>query len=225
MMKTAWLHKNNKPALIIFCNGWGMDENPFKFLGSNKYDVLMFYDYRDLDEGINITSLWDRYEKISLISWSMGVWAGQVMLGNDGERFDRAMAINGTLAPIDDQFGIPREAFEKTFEKFDKKTSLKFYARMCREKGNLDRFLANQPRRSIENRRMELDFILNDGHNITVDRSIYKEVVIADKDFIIPTRNQMRFWQGKNIHCINSYHFLFYRWQCWDEIFTGQKSR
>ena len=47
-MRIVWLNKKNRDRVIIFFNGWGMDENAVIRL-SGLYDLLMVYDYRHLE--------------------------------------------------------------------------------------------------------------------------------------------------------------------------------
>jgi len=217
-MKTVWLYNKGRSRLIVFCNGWGMDENPFRSIQSQDYDVLMLYDYLDLDCPLNIETLFNDYKEVVLIGWSMGVWAGQHLFDKYAGRLSRAIAINGTLAPIDEQFGIPRNIFEQTHIAYGQETSLKFYKRMCRDKTSLSRFIANQPQRSLESRSRELGSLLAYADSIPAEHSIYTEVIVADKDFVIPTKNQLHFWRHKKVHYVDGYHFLFYYWHSWDEL-------
>ena len=46
-MKYKWLNLKNNQKLIIFFNGWGMDEGVVKHLDCEGYDILMFYNYND----------------------------------------------------------------------------------------------------------------------------------------------------------------------------------
>ena len=46
-MKLCVLNKQNNPDLIIFFSGWGTDENMFKSVSPDNYDVIMFCDYRE----------------------------------------------------------------------------------------------------------------------------------------------------------------------------------
>ena len=48
-MQYHWLNKQNNEKLIIFFTGWSFDENPFKFLKSDNFDVMIFYDYNNLE--------------------------------------------------------------------------------------------------------------------------------------------------------------------------------
>ena len=47
-MKHIWIKKDNTKSLIVFFCGWGMDKNVIEHLGSQS-DLVMFYDYRNLD--------------------------------------------------------------------------------------------------------------------------------------------------------------------------------
>ena len=42
-------YENNNNKLIIFFNGWGMDEIIISHLDREDYDLLILYDYRDVD--------------------------------------------------------------------------------------------------------------------------------------------------------------------------------
>ena len=63
-MKQSWLHKQSLNKLIVFCNGWGMDEHPFRPLHSFGYDVLMLYDYSDLVHGLDIGKIFAEYDEV-----------------------------------------------------------------------------------------------------------------------------------------------------------------
>ena len=43
------LIQNNSKNLIIFLTGWGCDSDQFKFMYSKENDVLIVYDYSNLD--------------------------------------------------------------------------------------------------------------------------------------------------------------------------------
>ncbi len=217
-MKIQWLHENHKDRLLIFCNGWGMDGAPFAPLGAHDLDVLMCYDYEGLTLQQDLQEFMDGYREISLVAWSMGVWAGQCLFAPISERFENIVAINGTLCPIHDLYGIPVEIFTASLSQFSEEALLKFYRRMCRTRVLLNRFLAFQPKREIANQREELKYLLENADCHTLESSIYKDVVIADHDHIMYTDNQLRFWQSGNIHLVDGSHFLFYGWTTWDEL-------
>jgi len=217
-MEASWLHNSDRKNLIIFCNGWGMDGNPFRSLLSVEYDVYMLYDYRQLAVHPDIEAVAEKYEQVHLISWSMGVWVGQKLFSDKQHLFRRTIAINGTLCPIDDRFGIPEKVFNATLADYGEGARFKFYKRMCREKMNLKLFLARQPQRSLEGQREELAALKNSVDCLPVKESIYKEIIISDRDLIVPSASQFNYWQGIQVTPVSGCHFLFNLWQSWDQF-------
>ncbi len=217
-MKSDWLHQQQQEQLIIFCNGWGMDATPFLPLGAGKYDVLMLSDYRDLTLDLDPATLFSRYQCTILISWSMGVWAGQQIFQPWSHCFQGAIAINGTLCPVHDQFGIPVQFYDATLAQFSEVSRLKFYRRMCRDRQTLEIFLDHQPQRSVESQALELAALQGVVDCQSAESAIYTHVLIADQDLVVPTANQIAFWQGREVRRVEGSHFLFYGWKSWDEL-------
>jgi biotin synthesis protein BioG len=217
-MKSAWLHQRRNRWLIIFCNGWGMDANPFLPLGARDYDVLMLFDYSDLTLDCDPAPLFRHYQRTFLVSWSMGVWVGQQIFQSWSHRLQGAMAINGSLCPIHDQFGIPEQLYAATLEQFSAASRLKFYRRMCRERQAFNPVFENQPARYFDNQRLELEALHRQVSCQLAEEAIYTKVLIADQDLVVPTANQIAFWQGHKSVRLEGSHFLFYRWNTWDEL-------
>jgi len=217
-VRSKWLRQGRNDRLILFCNGWGMDENPIQPLECHDWDLFMLYDYQNLIVDENLEELLQRYEEIVLISWSMGVWVGQQLLAPFRAQLSGALAINGTLCPVDDSSGIPEAVFRATLAVFDKKQRLKFYYRMCRERTLYKTFLEHQPRRNIASQRRELKFLLENVTSCSCEHSIYSRVIVADRDHIMPAKNQIRFWGNPSLKLVSGSHFLFYSYSSWDEI-------
>ena len=217
-MEVSWLHKNMNTHLILFCNGWGMDSTPFEHLASKEYDVCSLHNYSVIPNEFDIETLTKGYAEVILIGWSMGVWAGQKLFKSKGYLFDRAIAINGTLCPINDDFGIPVMVYERTLLGYGEAARLKFYRRMCREKTNLKLFLSKQPQRTLDDQQRELLSLRNMVDCSPASESIYKEILIADSDWIIPSQNQINFWQDMAVTKISGFHYLFSLWQSWDHL-------
>jgi len=128
------MHRHSRQALIVFCNGWGMDDRPFRHLEADRCDVLMLWDYRQMTPVPDIVALAGQYAEIYLVGWSMGVWAGQRMFSPVREHFQAAIAVNGTLCPIHDRFGIPEATIAGTLRNFSEVSRDKLYLRMCRDR-------------------------------------------------------------------------------------------
>ncbi len=195
-----------------------MDGTPFMNLTSVDHDVYMLYDYRDLTDLPDIELIAEKYETVSLISWSMGVWVGQKLFSDKKQLFQRTIAINGTLCPIHDRFGIPEKIFNATLAGYDESARHKFYRRMCREKTNLKFFLKRQPQRSVEEQKEELAALQNMVDCLPLFESIYSQVIVSEYDWIVPSANQFDFWQGRLVMPIPGFHFLFNLWQSWDHL-------
>ncbi len=217
-MKASWLHKSDRKNLIVFCNGWGMDGFPFRRLSSVDYDVYMLYDYRELSNCPDIQDISEKYAQVYLVSWSMGVWVGQKLFSAQKHLFHRTIAINGTLCPIDDRFGIPEKVFDATMVGYGESARFKFYRRMCREKTNLKLFLTRQPQRSLQDQAEELAALKEMVDCLPANESIYKEIIISEYDWIVPSANQFDFWKGSLVKPISGFHFLFNLWQSWDHL-------
>ena len=109
-MEYKWLNQDNNDKVIVFFNGWGMDESVVKHLCSDSFDVLMFYDYNSLNTNFDFKNL-NLYSKKYLIAWSMGVMCASLF---NNIIYDKKVAINGTLLPIDARYGINPKIYELT---------------------------------------------------------------------------------------------------------------
>lgn len=192
-MKYKWLNKQKNKKLIIFFNGLGMDENVVKHLDTEDYDVVMFYDYNNLEIDFEL----EEYEEKYLISWSMGV----MIATNFGFGFNSATAINGTLKPIDPKFGINPKIYDLTIACFNPE---KFIRNMFETPVEM------KVSRAIENQKSELAAI----RNYSAKESFkYNRILISDNDKIIPTKAQCAYWgiepNLKSGHCP---FFLFKKW-------------
>lgn len=181
-MKYKWLNKEvNNSKLILFFNGWGMDENVVKHLDCEDYDVLMFYDYNTLDTDFD-WNLLNIYSERNLIAWSMGVMIATLFPQIDAKN---KTAINGTLKPIDKNYGINPKVYDLTVYSFSDLVRMKFIQGMF----DLDVKLAVS--RDLENQREELIALKNYTAN---EDFKYSRVIISSKDMIIPTKHQVAYW-------------------------------
>ncbi len=203
-MKYKWLNKNSNQKLIIFFNGWGMDESVVKHLDVEDYDVLMFYDYNTLENDFDWKLLSIYHEK-NLIAWSMGVMIGSnfsFILKNG-----ISVAINGTLKPINTEFGIHPRIYDSTIKGFDEKNREKFINSMFETKIEVN------CKRDITDQRSELIAIKSYQADETFE---YNKILISDNDKIIPTKSQVKYWgiepNLKGGHC------PFFQFEKWGEL-------
>lgn len=199
-MKYKWLNKKTNQNLIVFFNGWGMDESVVKHLGFEEYDVLMFYDYNNLETDFDFQEL-NNYKTRYLIAWSMGVMTAALF----DIKYDSKTAVNGTLKPIDNSFGIPERIYDLTLKGFNEKGAKRFIQSMFEGECKLP-----EVSRDLENQKSELFALKTYCANPDFK---YSKVFISNNDKIIPTKNQTAFWgiepNLKSGHCP---FFLFKNW-------------
>lgn len=210
-MQFKWLKKENNKKLIVFFNGWGMNETPVQHLNSEDFDILMLYDYRNVDFDLGQFDF-DKYAEKYLICWSMGVYSAN-LFKDELKNFDKKIAINGTNKVIDDDFGIPKKIYKVTV-KFLNADSLDKFIKNMFDGGKLNPNITIT--RTLEELKDELISIQNIELN---DELKFDKAIISSNDRIIPTKNQLNFWQNKaEYKLINSTHCPFDTLNSWRDI-------
>ncbi len=207
-MQYKWLNKNNNKNLIVFFNGWGMDEKIVKNLAFEEYDVLAFFDYRTFE----IPAFdFSEYEKKYIVCWSMGVYVCNLFYDLLKD-FNGFIAINGTQKPIDDSYGIPAAIYNLTVDNFNELTCSKFMKKIS---STVD--LKNYCARGIEELKQELVSI----RALKVDKFLtFPKAIISSKDRIFPYKNMMNFWREKqvNITEVEGAHYIFDQYNNWSDL-------
>lgn len=217
-MITEWLHKKEKKELIVFYNGWGMDARPFQDLASKRYDVVCCSNYIDDSNIPDISSLAHTYDKIVLVGWSMGVFFAQHHFSDKRDLFYKAVAVNGTLCPVHDTQGIPVEVVYSTLRQLSDATLLKFYKRMCKSLKTYNKFLQHKPLKEVGDVQLELQHICDVSDCIDEKDSMFSHVIITDKDYIMPSANQLVYWKNSKVYLLKGAHFPFYQLENWDNL-------
>lgn len=206
-MKHFWLNKTNENnKLIIFFNGWGMDEKIVSHLDCEDYDVVVLYDYNDLEFNTEVLNL-SQYTEKHVVAWSMGVMVA-TLFNNLGE-ISSSTAICGTPFAIDNEYGIPERIYNLTIRGFSETSSKKFMERMFIEKPDMETF----SNRTFDSKLSELKKMLEYKPNKEFQ---YTKAIIGSDDKIIPTKNQLNFWKNPTI--INSGHCPFMLYKKWAEL-------
>jgi len=210
-MKKLWINKQNAPELLLFFNGWGMDEKPFKHLAvDNELDVLMIYDYTVLED---IEELKD-YKTVHLVAWSLGVFAAAKVLARI--KFASTIAINGTLKTIDENEGIAPTIFQGTIDSWSEVARMKFNRRMC----GIEHGKQFKTNRSIESQKSELIALQEQITNSPVPENIFQQAIISLNDKIFTRHNQEKHWQNARIPLpiIDEPHYFFPELKSWKEM-------
>lgn len=219
-MKNFWLNRQNNKNLIVFFAGWSFDENPFKFLNCEGFDVLIVYDYNEIQNLDIIKDLSSTYEQKILITWSMGVFVAY-LLKDLFVDFDYKIAINGTVTPVDNEFGIPVKMFELTLKHAAVGLGGKFYKNVFKTEEEYNKYMQNPVQRSIENRVSELEKLYNLIKNTKINyEKFYDIALVSEFDKIIPPANQKSSHNKNNteIKVLEYGHSPFFNFTSWKEI-------
>ncbi len=194
-MKCEFLVKEGGKRLIVIYAGWSSDARLYAGLRFPEgYDVVLASGYTDLDLDLSFT---EGYATISLIAWSLGVWAAENSF--PAERLACAVAVNGTPFPCDDTRGIPPTVFNTTCERLDARNLHKFRRRMVASKEDFDRLLPMLPEKDdIDSLKSELLFISEESSRRTPKDSFpWERAYISDSDSIFPAEAQTRAWEER----------------------------
>lgn len=215
-MKSYWLHKGKSDKLIVFFCGWGQDQRPFLSFESVNWDVLMLFDYSEASFPEQLLEQIEGYSDRILVAWSMGVFMADNWLKSSTIKFRHKIAINGTLKPVDNDYGIPKPIYEGTTANFSEITRHKFFRRMCGD--SFIRFIENMPEREIGNQKEELVQLQAYSEQEAEAKPVFDTVLIGEKDLIFPTKNQQAYWEtveGIKVFAMDVPHFPFYNWGTW----------
>ena len=213
-----WLNKQNNSRLIVFLAGWSFDFYPFEFWNCKGSDFLFVYDYNSIEKS-DLPDLTGNYSERILVTWSMGVFAGYI-LRDLFEDFNRKTAVNGTPYPVHDTLGIPLKPFLLTLRHAKTGLEGKFYQNIFDKTEEFERYSKTPVRRTIENRESELKSLYKRINEEKIDyKNFYDFALISANDKIIPTKNQINFWQDRiPFKILESGHFPFYNFESPEEI-------
>ena len=212
-MQYFWLNKKEEnKKLIVFFNGWGMNETPVKHLACEDFDVLVLFDYRNID--FNLAQFnFEKYSKKYLVCWSMGVYVSN-LFKKELSSFDKKIAINGTTSIIDDNFGIPQKIYKITVKLLNEESCDKFIKNMFND-GKLNPNITIT--KTLEELKEELIFI----QNIKLNKKLaFDKALISLDDRIVPTENQLNYWKNTKTQTetINSTHCPFEIYTTWNDL-------
>ena len=204
-MEIRWLKQNKAADVIVVFGGWAVGPDVFAHLAGPQ-DLLFASDYRNLDAELPDLS---GYQSVTLVAWSFGVAAYAHWQKDRTDPFDRKIAVNGTLAPVDEARGIPPAVLAKTAEGLSEQSFAQFLRRT---------FNAPQPPRSIdvEARRAELHAVAARGAAPAV---AFDQVWLSGRDRIFPPVNQHRAWDGATLRELpTAAHAPFDKFESWQGV-------
>ena len=217
-MRFEWLSHQKRNNLILFFSGWGVGWRPFSDLKSNCSDVIIIYDYTESALDLNLEKLCREHLSVTLIAWSMGVAMANVVCHPFSDLFKKAIAINGTISPVHEMFGISPEVMEKTIQNLSNGGLAKFYKRMCGNNSTHIKF--NTLHDDFEGLDEELKVLYSRFNCILPEENIFKMAFIGKKDRIFSPSCQLSSWTHwqTNQRLLDEPHFPFFSWKNWEDI-------
>lgn len=215
----SYFQNNNSDNLILFLNGWGMDERPLLSLKSN-YDVLQIFDYSEINSDVFDFDFLS-YKSIILICFSAGVYMAGI-LKDILPKADFKIAVNGSLNTFNENEGLPLES-ALTIENTNEENYMELRTKLISSPEHIERFNQNQPYRNIESSLAEFAALKKYYSEYKKVKFNFDKVIISQDDKIIPMKNQLNSWREyKNTHLVFSSggHFLFYNFSDFSEIIS-----
>lgn len=205
--------------LIIFFNGFSLSEDLYEHLNKNTYDIMFVSDYRYIDTEYRFSGLTKKYTEINLVGYSLGVFVAASLPEIHKIRFNNCVAINGTLQPVDDHFGIPEKIFKGTIHNMNEKNLIKFYQRVFSEDYELLKDKLNVEPLKAKAELLNINEYIS--QNLLVE-NIYTKAIISRSDKIFPPTHQLNFWQDavKTV-IISGGHFPFMKFYSWDDLLSA----
>jgi biotin synthesis protein BioG len=218
-MKTFLRRFENNRELIILFGTWGIDDKAFSNLCTDRFDFILFYNY-SADEPLILPEM-KTYRRVTVIGWSLGVWAAEFYSRRMGIRPDLTIAINGTPVAADDHYGVPLKIFEATLNNITNYSMAKFYLRVFGNKSSFERNRPIIPSRSVKSLHDELRWIYNRMMEPVQTGFVWDYSLIGTEDRVFRASNLISYW---NMHpetrqiIVESPHYLFDNWETLDEL-------
>jgi biotin synthesis protein BioG len=212
-MKSYIRRREKNDQLVVLYGSWGTDENVFTPLCNDEFDFILVYNY-SADEALVLPEM-KTYRKITLIGWSLGVWAAEYLLPKTGIKPDLTIAVNGTPVPADDSFGIPLKVFEGTMNNITEENMDKFYFRMFGDKKTYKLNINRLPHRTIKSLHDELRWLYNRIMEQPEPGFRWDYAITSEIDRVFPSQNVNNYWRKEKStrHIILPVpHYFFHNW-------------
>jgi biotin synthesis protein BioG len=218
-VKTYIRRREKNDNLIVLYGGWGTDENVFTPLCTDDFDFILFYNY-SADEALVLPET-KTYKHVTLIGWSLGIWAAGYLAPKTGINSDLTIAVNGTPIPADDHYGIPLKIFEGTLNNITEGNMEKFYLRMFGNKSTYLRNIDRIPHRSVKSLGDELRWMYNRMMEQPECPLKWDYAITSECDRVFPAKSVNEYWQKQTAtkHIILPLpHYIFDEWKSYSEF-------
>lgn len=224
-MKTYIRRREENKELIVVFGTWGTDHNAFLPLCTDDHDFILYYNY-SADEPLILPER-KTYRHITVIGWSLGVWAAEYMAGSMNLKPDLSIAVNGTPFPADNMYGIPLPVFEGTLNRLDERVIYKYHMRLFGTKKVLDMNTEKISKRSLKSFSDELRWLYNRIME-TYEKSYSWDIALScSEDRVFPFSNMIRYWNTREetrLLTLPYPHYPFFKWGSFREMIDFLKN-
>lgn len=195
--------------LILFFNGWGMDENIISHIEVPAEYILKVLNFPyNLDDNI-----FQQYDEVIPIGWSFGCYYLAKYLTEKNIKCKKIISLNGSPEMIGKN-GISQGVFNLTLNTLTPDTLQKFY-------GNMGIDSTFSPAEKVfQDIKDELQYFKD---NYVPQKNVFTHAFIGEKDKIIPASRQKKYFEanGTIITEIPCGHYPFSIIKNWD-ILIGE---
>ena len=213
-------YKNNHSQnLILFFSGWGCDEHQFTNLHDTNDDILILFDYQNLNLDFDFTP----YKKIDLIAYSAGVFVASIFQ-KSLPPLHKKIAINGNPYLFDKKFGLSTQTIN-IFNSITLDNYLEFRRQyMVETEAEYQSYNDLQSLRSLESCQSELEALqkLYQQYKNQIDPD-FDLALMAEKDVLFRLSAQKDFYQEKLRIIPNARHHIFFKFKSFREILEFDK--
>ena len=173
--------------LILFFNGWGMDNHVVQHL-----KIPPNYELKVLNFPYKVQINPDNYEEIIAIGWSFGCYYLTKYLIETKLSCKEIIALNGHNCILGN-YGINPKMLDFTLKTLTPQTLLRFYKNM-----DIDSNF-KIPEKDFFSIKMELQYFKDNYQDLPF---IFTKAFIGDKDKIIPAYKQKKLFIKKKYSCV-----------------------
>lgn len=193
-MQIEWLKKEGHETLLTIFMGWGCDTAMIKDIEFNNVDIVAIFNYEDIELEPLRAIYKEKYKSHKLIAWSFGVWASDLAASRGLlPEFQRAIALNGTPKPIDNEYGIPEKLFMLTLNGLKRVGMTTFYERISSDNEIV------KPSRSLTEMYQELQNLYDLSKESDISSIAWSCGVVGGRDLVFPPSAMQRYWEKRDI--------------------------
>lgn len=194
-------------TVTLWFLGWGFDDGVAKHI-ETAGDTILLWDYTDLNHNLRL----DRWGRIEVVAWSMGVWAAERLIADGAIPLpSRATAICGTPMPCDAAMGIGCKAVEMTADNWGETNRAKFARKMALSAEQAATIAPLLARRTAADQQAELRSIAEAQKGDPPTHMTWDEAIVGLRDRIFPPAAQRLWWDAhaKSVREMDIPHWPF----------------